>query len=98
MTIVIDLSLIWKRRGASSLCQSLAFSKRLMTLHIKYPNFLGLKMPRIRAAVLHGINDLRVQPWDLPDDIAQGNVRIAIKRVGICQSDVHYWSVEICNA
>ena len=48
-------------------------------------------MPKIRAAVLHGVNDLRVHDWDLPEEVPEGHVRIAIKKVGICQSDVHFW-------
>lgn len=50
-------------------------------------------MPRVRsqAAVLHGVNDLRVVPWDLPEDPAPGTVRVQMKAVGICGSDVHYW-------
>lgn len=43
------------------------------------------------AAVLHGINDLRYQEAPpLPSSIAAGEVRIAIKAVGICRTDIHY--------
>lgn len=43
------------------------------------------------AAVLHGINDLRYEEAPpLPDTVAPGAVRVAIKAVGICRSDVHY--------
>ncbi|EFN56178.1 hypothetical protein CHLNCDRAFT_30796 [Chlorella variabilis] len=43
------------------------------------------------AAVLHGVDDLRVQPWPLTGEPPDGCVRVAIKAVGICGSDVHYW-------
>ncbi len=43
------------------------------------------------AAVLHGVNDMRFENFPLPDRVPSGNVRIEIKAVGICGSDVHYW-------
>ena len=43
------------------------------------------------AAVLHGVNDMRFENFPLPDRTPSGNVRIEIKAVGICGSDVHYW-------
>ncbi len=43
------------------------------------------------AAVLHGVNDMRFENFPLPERVAPGNVRIEIKAVGICGSDVHYW-------
>lgn len=50
-------------------------------------------MPRVRrqAAVLHGVNDLRVEDSDLSEEPGPGMVRVQIKAVGICGSDVHYW-------
>lgn len=48
-------------------------------------------MPKITAAVLHGIDDLRLEPWELPDEPPEGHVRIRVANVGICGSDVHYW-------
>ncbi len=42
------------------------------------------------AAVLHGIDDLRVQEIALPEP-GPGEVRVRTKAVGICGSDVHYW-------
>lgn len=41
------------------------------------------------AAVLHGIDDLRVEPFPLSEAPGKGCVRVAIKAVGICGSDVH---------
>lgn len=43
------------------------------------------------AAVLHGINDLRYQQAPpLPSSVAAGDVRVAIRAVGICRTDIHY--------
>lgn len=38
------------------------------------------------GAVLHGINDLRIEPLDMPV-IADDHVLLAVKSVGICGSD-----------
>jgi hypothetical protein len=43
------------------------------------------------AAVLYGVNDMRFENFPLPERVPSGNVRIEIKAVGICGSDVHYW-------
>ena len=43
------------------------------------------------AAVLHGVNDLRFEDVPMPDRLSDGYVRIEMKAVGICGSDVHYW-------
>jgi hypothetical protein len=49
------------------------------------------------AAVLHGINDLRYEEApSLPQTVAPGAVRVAIKAVGICRSDVHYLQKVSC--
>lgn len=37
-----------------------------------------------------GINDLRLLPYKVPDQLGSDNVRVEIKAVGICGSDVHY--------
>ena len=42
------------------------------------------------AAVMHGVNDLRFEEHALPGAVAPGSVRVAMKAVGICGSDVHY--------
>eukprot|EP00877_Chromochloris_zofingiensis_P014657 jgi/Chrzof1/9445/Cz04g03110.t1 len=42
------------------------------------------------AAVLYGIDDLRFESFPLNNTVAPGHVRVAIKAVGICGSDVHY--------
>ena len=42
------------------------------------------------AAVLHGVGDLRVEERPLPEPGA-GDVLVAMRSVGICGSDVHYW-------
>ena len=46
--------------------------------------------PRNLAAVLHGINDLRFEQHELSSSLMPGSVRVAMKAVGICGSDVHY--------
>jgi threonine dehydrogenase-like Zn-dependent dehydrogenase len=42
------------------------------------------------AAVLYGVNDLRVLEWQLSEELAAGHVRVQMSNVGICGSDVHY--------
>ena len=49
------------------------------------------------AAVLYGIEDLRYENFPLPDKPAEGCVRVDIKSVGICGSDVHYMK-KVCAA
>mmetsp|Transcript_5992 Transcript_5992/g.18043 ORF Transcript_5992/g.18043 Transcript_5992/m.18043 type:complete len:362 (-) Transcript_5992:138-1223(-) len=43
------------------------------------------------ALVLHGIDDLRLEEKQIPQP-GPGQVQVAIKKVGICMSDVHYWT------
>ena len=43
------------------------------------------------AAVLHGIDDIRFEDMPLPDRVADGHVRVQMRAVGICGSDVHYY-------
>ncbi|KAK9846854.1 hypothetical protein WJX84_007887 [Apatococcus fuscideae] len=42
------------------------------------------------AAVLYKANDLRFEQHELPEEIARGHVRVAVRAVGICASDVHF--------
>jgi L-iditol 2-dehydrogenase len=49
-------------------------------------------MASMDAAVLHGINDLRVERVPVPDRPGPHDVVIAMRAVGLCGSDVHYWS------
>ena len=51
---------------------------------------------RNSAAVLHGVNDMRFEEFPLPERVPSGNVRIEMKAVGICGSDVHYWRKVCC--
>lgn len=46
--------------------------------------------PANKAAVLHGINDLRLQEWPVAAKLPPGQVRVAMRAVGICGSDVHF--------
>jgi L-iditol 2-dehydrogenase len=48
-------------------------------------------MASMEAAVLHGINDLRVERVPAPSRPASHEVVIAMRAVGLCGSDVHYW-------
>ena len=41
------------------------------------------------AAVLHGTNDLRFEDHPLPDEVPSELVRVQMRSVGICGSDVH---------
>ena len=43
------------------------------------------------AAVLYGVNDMRYEDHALPETVAPGHVRVAIKALGICGSDVHFF-------
>ncbi len=45
----------------------------------------------MQAAVLHGVKDLRVEEVPIPGAPGPNEVKIAINKVGICGSDVHYW-------
>lgn len=42
------------------------------------------------AAVLHGINDLRYEDFPIAAHPGEGMVRVEMKAVGICGSDVSY--------
>jgi D-xylulose reductase len=48
---------------------------------------------KVKAVVLEGIGDIRLRDIDVPGTLepGKGEVRIAIKTVGICGSDVHYY-------
>lgn len=44
----------------------------------------------MKAVVLHGVDDLRVE--DVPEpELVPGSVRIRVEFGGICGSDLHYW-------
>ncbi|XP_024395168.1 sorbitol dehydrogenase isoform X1 [Physcomitrium patens] len=43
------------------------------------------------AAWVCGKNDLKVQPYNLPPVLGDHEVKVGIKAVGICGSDVHYY-------
>lgn len=42
------------------------------------------------AAILHGINDLRFEDFPLPAQLQHDSVRVQMKSVGICGSDVAF--------
>jgi L-iditol 2-dehydrogenase len=47
-------------------------------------------MKRIKAGVMHAVNDVRVDEVDFPQ-MRDGEVLIKVKAVGVCGSDVHYY-------
>ena len=42
------------------------------------------------AAMLYGAKDLRFEELPMADEVAPGDVRVQMKAVGICGSDVHF--------
>ena len=48
-------------------------------------------MNMMKAAVLHGVGDLRIEEMPRPGAPAPNEVQIEIGKVGVCGSDVHYW-------
>jgi L-idonate 5-dehydrogenase len=44
----------------------------------------------MKAAVLHGARDLRIEPYPQPE-LHPGMVLLRIRRVGICGTDLHYY-------
>ena len=53
--------------------------------------------PNNQAAVLHAVDDLRVQPHPLQGTLLPGQALIRISHVGICASDVHYLKHGSCG-
>ncbi len=51
----------------------------------------------MKAAVLHGAKDIRVERYQMPE-LLPGMVLLKIKRVGICGSDLHYFQDGYCGA
>ncbi|WP_214476107.1 NAD(P)-dependent alcohol dehydrogenase [Mesorhizobium sp. dw_380] len=49
-------------------------------------------MTKVRALVLERQHDLKLRDIDLPQAVGQGQVRIKIHTVGVCGSDVHYYT------
>ncbi|WIY51898.1 NAD(P)-dependent alcohol dehydrogenase [Devosia sp. YIM 151766] len=49
-------------------------------------------MARMRALVLERQHELALRDIDMPLDVGPGMVRIAIHTVGVCGSDVHYYT------
>ena len=47
-------------------------------------------MQKIKAGVMHGIDDVRIDEVDFPQ-MKDGEVLIKMKSVGVCGSDVHYY-------
>ena len=49
------------------------------------------------AGVLHGAKDMRVEKCALPE-LRSGMVRLRVRRVGVCGSDMHYFEHGYCAA
>jgi D-xylulose reductase len=49
-------------------------------------------MTNVRALVLERQHELKLRDIDLPQTVGPGEVRIKIHTVGICGSDVHYYT------
>jgi D-xylulose reductase len=49
-------------------------------------------MTKVRALVLEKQHELQMRDIDLPMEVGPGMVRIAIHTVGVCGSDVHYYT------
>jgi D-xylulose reductase len=49
-------------------------------------------MTKVRALVLERQHELKLGNIDLPQAVGQGEVRIKIHTVGVCGSDVHYYT------
>lgn len=49
-------------------------------------------MTKVRALVLERQHELALREIELPLDVGPGQVRIAIHTVGVCGSDVHYYT------
>lgn len=45
----------------------------------------------MRSAVLHGINDIRIEDVEMPSIRNDDEVLIRIRAVGVCGSDIHYY-------
>jgi len=46
----------------------------------------------MKAVVLERVRELSIRDIDLPLELGPGDVRVAVRRVGICGSDVHYYT------
>ena len=51
----------------------------------------------MRAAVLHGAKDIRLEPYPRPEP-QPGMVLLRLRRVGICGTDLHYFQHGYCAA
>lgn len=51
---------------------------------------------RNQAMVLHRVGDMTMMPWPMPE-VGPDECLVAVQRVGICGSDVHYWHEGRCG-
>ncbi|XP_054160195.1 sorbitol dehydrogenase-like [Oppia nitens] len=52
---------------------------------------MSTKSAQNLSAVLHKVDDMRLEDWPMPRQPANNEVLLRTKCVGICGSDVHYW-------
>ena len=80
-------------RLEASLCagQSCSFSAAAEPATDHQPE-LQNRWANNHAALLHGPKDLRYEPHALPQSIDPDSVRVKLRAVGICGSDVHYYA------
>ncbi|MEI9943518.1 MAG: L-idonate 5-dehydrogenase [Chitinophagaceae bacterium] len=73
-------------------------NKRLFYLYRAGSIQTGYLMTKtMKAIVLHGAKDLRLENFQMPD-LLPGMVLLKVKRVGICGSDIHYFQDGYCGA
>ena len=74
----------------------------LQSLSRHFTSTKGLLWPRLsrtaftRAVVLEKAGEIRIRDIDINEPFGPHDVRINIKSVGICGSDVHYY--EVCSS
>jgi D-xylulose reductase len=46
----------------------------------------------MRSLVLEKMRDIRIRDFPIEENLSPNDVRIAPKRIGICGSDIHYYT------
>lgn len=93
--VVIDICVLIISNSSSPdvVCKSVGYINDGPQLQSAAEEEAVLKNP---AAILYGADDLRYMDHPLPDVIAPGHVRIQMRAVGICGSDVHFYK-KVCG-
>jgi L-idonate 5-dehydrogenase len=69
----------------------------VLLLSCNFKNHLIQMNKTMKAVVLHGAKDLRLEDFRMPD-LLPGMALLRIKRVGICGSDLHYFEHGYCGS